>query len=370
MLLSPLEPERFRAFWAYWEVDAIARFTAAPFNMERFRLINRGKTLQPKLYLDRTGAFQEEAFRQLRAGGASLALGNFENYSNSTLALSRELETEFRCPVQVNLYVTPAGAQGLGSHVDPHDVLILQVAGRKTWSIFEGPNLDAPHSDIVLPPGGWLFLPKGARHDVRNLGAELSVHLTIGFHPLTWGEVFDRSLRDARVAQPALNAPLRVGDDMSASSEELTTRLKSLLAFVDIPVQAAKYYANFPALAVRVPFGRDIARGDLDAISEDTPLAWCDDAAMSIGGSAAPELSIPYRRIPLVFQAKWADVLREIRLKNRFVPKQLTVEGQSSVLLCRFLAGVGALQTDRLKESGVRSQDSGGETRKGHGKSS
>ncbi|HWZ95152.1 MAG TPA: PqqD family peptide modification chaperone [Opitutaceae bacterium] len=339
----PGDPARFKRFWAEWEIDAIARFTLAPSDAARFRLVSRGQTLSPKLYTDRAGDFRAEAFHQLRSGGASLALGSFEDYSNLALALSRRLEAEFRCPVQVNLYVTPGGGQGLGSHVDPHDVLVLQVTGQKTWLIHEGADPGSSSAETTLAPGGWLFLPKDIRHDVRNLGPEVSVHLTVGFHPLTWGEAFDRAWRRARAEQPEMNAPLRVGDEASDVPEQMMTRLKGRLKFADVREEAEAYYARFPALAAPVPAEHVAARADLDAIGEDTSLVWRDDALLSAGAGGAPKLALPYRRAPLIFQPQWAELLDTMRARRCFRPKELPAEAALANLFSRFLAGVGAL---------------------------
>ena len=38
--------------------------------------------------------------------------------------------------------MTPAGAQGLELHDDPHDVFVLQAFGRKSWEIHTAPGED------------------------------------------------------------------------------------------------------------------------------------------------------------------------------------------------------------------------------------
>ena len=94
--------------------------------------------------------------RELLEAGASLSLARIEHYSNAVLRLSRVLEAELRCPVQVNLYQTPAGGQGLGSHLDGHDVLVLQLEGEKQWQISapEGVGLSAPPTSSAESTGG------------------------------------------------------------------------------------------------------------------------------------------------------------------------------------------------------------------------
>ena len=47
----------------------------------------------------------------------------------------QQLAADLGHPVQANAYVTPPQNQGFDDHYDVHDVFVLQVAGRKRWSI-------------------------------------------------------------------------------------------------------------------------------------------------------------------------------------------------------------------------------------------
>lgn len=333
----------FAALWSEWELEALCRFTPAPHYPE-FRFISQNRQVPTSAYLDRMGAFREEAFRQLRAAGASVALGNWENYSNHALALSRAFEAEFDCPVQVNLYVTPAGHQGLGSHVDPHDVLVLQVRGEKAWDVYRGAEASSGCETVGLRQGGWLFLPKGMRHEVRNRGHEMSVHFTVGFHPLTWGEIFSHALAQARIAAPEFNARLPVGVTEGESRDAMLARLAALLPQVNVAAQAARYYADFPALGVRVPADAVAPRAALEAATDDTRFAWAPAATLAPARVAGLELHLPYRRFALTLRAEFGDTVKQMRERGTFAPRDLPLPGgASSLLLCRLLASNGAL---------------------------
>ncbi|HVU35997.1 MAG TPA: cupin domain-containing protein, partial [Opitutaceae bacterium] len=317
-IVAPMvSTSRFASLWADWVIEAVGCFTNAPDSHDRFRLVSRGRTLPPALYTDRQGHFSGEAFRQLIQNGASLALGNFENYLDPVLALSRRFEAELRCPVQVNLYVTPPGNQGLGTHVDPHDVLILQLRGEKRWIIHAGSEIGDPSTESILRAGGWLYLPKGVRHEVRNEGVEPSVHLTLGFHPLTWGEVFERALHRARVANPTVNARLLAGDEEVFTPDAMLVRLQSILPFVNLPDHRGTYYANFANLALPVPNEAVVTVEAIAAIGADSPVVWRPEAVLSVGGGRPTEVTLPYRRHPLVFQSRWGDLLSALRAGDR-----------------------------------------------------
>jgi hypothetical protein len=338
--------DRFQALWAEWEIEAACRFTPVPHH-EHFRLLIRGKKIPSTTFIDRRGEFQETAFRQLRASGASVAFGNFEDFSNMALALSRTLEAEFKLPVQVNVYVTPGGNQGLGAHVDPHDVLILQIQGEKVWDIYDGAESANTPKTVTLRQGGWLFLPKGTRHEVRNCGSVMSVHFTLGFHPLTWGEVFQRALNRGRVANPVLNEPLLCGVTPSQTPADIHHRLQVILSFVDLPDFFATYYANFPALMVQVPEAGVPRRDVLERVTVDTQFSWRKDATLSQGSDGNLRVALAYRRYPIELRHECAGMTTPMREIGSFTIKELPVEDKSAaLLLCKFLAGLGVLSVD------------------------
>ena len=102
------ERGRFRALLSGWETDAICRFVPLP-DTAAFRMHFHGMPVSGPAYRDSTGRVAHAAVRELLEAGASLNIIRMEHYSNAVLCLSRFLEAELRCPVQVNLYQTPAG---------------------------------------------------------------------------------------------------------------------------------------------------------------------------------------------------------------------------------------------------------------------
>ena len=40
-------------------------------------------------------------------------------------------------PFRVNMYMTPPGSQGFTAHSDCHDIFVLQLHGRKRWTVYE-----------------------------------------------------------------------------------------------------------------------------------------------------------------------------------------------------------------------------------------
>jgi Cupin superfamily protein len=148
---------------------------------------SRGRTSIPRLK-------PAELTRQLREG-ATLVLDAVDELSAPIEELAEGLELFFREHVQVNLYAGWQTSRGFDLHWDDHDVFILQVAGRKRWSVY---GMTRPHplvADVeaaskpageplwqgTLEDGDLLYIPRGWWHVAEAL-AEPTVHLTVGVH--------------------------------------------------------------------------------------------------------------------------------------------------------------------------------------------
>lgn len=114
--------------------------------------------------------------------------------------LSSELEEE----VQVNAYLTPRDQAGLRRHADGHDVIVVQLQGRKHWQVFDGS--DETVVETTLDPGDVLYVPRGCEHEVR--ADTFSLHLTIGLLGPSWVELLSSALVSLGVAIPAFNGPV------------------------------------------------------------------------------------------------------------------------------------------------------------------
>lgn len=131
--------------------------------------------------------------QQLR-GGATLVLDAIDLIHAPIGLLAQRLGRALNCMVQVNTYAGWRESPGLDLHWDRHDVLVLQISGRKHWQVF-GPTrrfpLDpdvepcpqpdgAPISEIMLTAGDVLYLPRGWWH-IATPCDEPTLHLTFGF---------------------------------------------------------------------------------------------------------------------------------------------------------------------------------------------
>ncbi len=300
-VLAAGAPGRFSSLLSAWEVDAISRFVPHNSGPTAFRLHFHGVRVLNSAYRAADGRVAYTVVSELLESGAALSIGRMENYSNAVLRFSRILEAELDCPIQVNLYHTPAGGQGLGRHRDEHDVLVLQLHGEKVWQLVDPDGIgsagSSPAADestehdknVILRAGDWLYLPRGIWHVVRNRGVEPSAHFTIGLHR----------------EQPR---------------------------------------SAFRAFAVPIAASEIPERAGLEATDADTAFSWRAAAVSATTAGDGFALNLGYRRRPLVLYPELEPIVERMQRAARFRPRDLGAEDmESAALLARFLAGVGVL---------------------------
>jgi ribosomal protein L16 Arg81 hydroxylase len=177
----------------------------------------------------------------------SIVVNGMHRHWDSAAKLAHGLIQELGFRVNINMYVTPPGATGFSSHWDGHDVLILQISGKKKWEFFEGgPDLPDDRLDIkeylvkdnpgepseilILDPGDLLYVPRGLIHRASSVEATTSIHWTVGLHPPTMEDLLHASLRswaksNRNLRRSLPNSYLRG----SANLEVLESEMRSLL---------------------------------------------------------------------------------------------------------------------------------------------
>lgn len=122
-----------------------------------------------------------------------------------------------RC--NINLYLTSGEtSQGFEAHFDWMDVLVLQVLGQKTWTVYNPVLVQSPTVDqkfkpteaflgtlkkhkVVMRPGDALFLPAGVVHEARTATNLDSLHLSLGFEvdeEFTWAGLLHFSIQTSQ----------------------------------------------------------------------------------------------------------------------------------------------------------------------------
>jgi ribosomal protein L16 Arg81 hydroxylase len=181
-------------------------------------------------------------FRTLLANGATLVLNDLEAHSVAARRLTDEVNRFAGFPARSNAYVSFGGDGSFGAHWDTHDVVVLQLVGRKRWRVSPptfplplpghtsrgsgqaAPSL--PALDTLLESGDLLYLPRGWWHEVTPL-PEPSLHLSVGIYVPS---VFDALNRLCRRALPFELAARRGAIDATATSRDLAVLVDALKA--------------------------------------------------------------------------------------------------------------------------------------------
>ena len=185
-----------------------------------------------------------------RSRGYSFQLRNLNRWYPPMHAMCAAIQQETGYGCYVTGFVTPPGAQGLDYHWDQNMGIVYQLAGRKTWQLWE-PVVEEPHRDyaasntqpiadlvdhlttvgpdqeIDLGPGQVLVLPRGWIHNPHNLGQDTdSVHLTFVARERT-GYWIGEKLAGAAIASTDLRrviAPTRFTDPATLAGEIIRAR--------------------------------------------------------------------------------------------------------------------------------------------------
>lgn len=269
-------------------------------------------------------------------GGATLVIQALHRTWPPLMTFASQLSGELGHPVQINAYVTPPQNRGFAAHYDVHDVFVLQVAGRKQWRVhapvLTDPLRDQPWEqrrtavgeraqetpviDEVLAPGDALYLPRGYLHSAVALG-ELSIHLTVGVHPLTRYQLV-RHLLDAAADDPALRMSLPMGVDLgdpAVLEPQLRETLSALRRHLDeISIEAVA----------------DQVTGDLVRQTRPAPIGPLEQLAAAESLDAATRLCLrPGLRSTLVRDETGV----RLRMLNKAVPLPSAAEAAVKTVL-------------------------------------
>lgn len=231
-------------------------------------VVNAANPVEPEDYTDGEDLVDPIRVARLFAAGGTIIINNLDQYSPRVRALVSQLEAELRVHAQANLYLTPGGAQGFAAHYDSHDVILVQVIGQKQWRLYDSPKglpmrgerFDPAATkpgertaELLLQPGGVLYIPRGLMHDAVAVDDGPSMHVTIGLHAFRWSEVLLEALAAQAIVDPDLRAGLPLGALRSDASVDALR--EAMRARVDRLIEAMRWDDVSPRLLAQ--FDRD-----------------------------------------------------------------------------------------------------------------
>lgn len=344
-------------------IDDVDRFlTTTALRTPFFRLVKAGERIPETAYSrsgragsrDVAGIADPAAIAALFEDGATIVLQGLHRWSEPVTRFNRRLEIELGHPCQVNAYITPAGAQGLDLHADPHDVFVLQAFGSKRWQVHEAP-LEGERSpiEVEVAPGDTIYMPRGTAH-AASAQRTVSGHLTVGVHVTSWRDVLAGAWRVV-AADPTLDEPVPAGwlRDRAGLADELAGRARAAaerLLATDADDIVAERADRFLSARAQLARGSIAERAAPLEIDDDTVLvrrvdSICEmrpgvDGLVVLLGDR--RLRLPSWLAPAIERIAGADTVRLGDLAD------LVPDPVSRVVLARRLVREGLLTTAPL----------------------
>jgi hypothetical protein len=189
-------PGKYGCLMPWTALNEILRHHQLP--SPRLRVFKSGQPVPEGLYRETRGSLPrimpDRLQRQLDEGG-TLIIDSVDRIYDPITTLVEDLEFRFRSGVQVNMYAAWRSERGFDLHWDKHDVIVIQVAGRKDWTVYShsrewpmrhdivknDPPPEKPIWEGTLSEGQMLYIPRGWWHAAVPTN-EPTLHLTVGLH--------------------------------------------------------------------------------------------------------------------------------------------------------------------------------------------
>ncbi len=360
------------AFGDLFSLESVDRILSGTFpRRPAVRLVKDGAELPPSSYVRTVSLGSEWLHDVIDAGrvydafqnGATIVLQGLQRYWEPVVRFARDLELELTHPVQVNAYVSPPGARGLGVHYDTHDVFVLQTGGSKRWNVHErAVDVPLPHQrsrtvpvpqesviETELLAGQSLYIPRGFLHEAIAT-AQVSVHLTVGMLCYTWKDVFDEAFKDLEdVVEFRAALPAGFANDAEAHAPAVAAKLRALAAWLETrdPNALGERVANrFLSSRAPVRFGQFEQLPLIEALGERSQVRLRSGNVFDVRGGDEGAIEVVLGDRKLVMPAPLEDALRFVARGEPFAPADLEMfeDGESATAFVRRLAREGALE--------------------------
>ena len=167
--------------------------------------------------------------------------------------LSHRVSEDLKCSTGSNVFVTPSQAQCFDAHYDEHDLMIVQISGRKSWKIYEsfvplplkpqnGKQVDFSHLkqlyEFDVEPGDLIYIPRGFVHEVKTTSST-STHITLGISSITWTDLLVKHIEKLGTEEAALResffaSSLRSDDNSSSIMSLLKEKIHQSLSLASL----------------------------------------------------------------------------------------------------------------------------------------
>jgi hypothetical protein len=259
-----------------------------------------------------------------------------------------------------NAYLTPGRTAGFTPHYDTHDILVLQIAGKKQWRI-DTPTIELPHSSQTFNPQGFipgprlvefelaaddlLYLPRGYVHSTTTSDTH-SAHVTIGINVYTWADLaidLVPSCVESEEFRRALPPGFASRAELRPAMTERLSRLLPALSPDECDRRIGTFIDQIRAAHPRVP---PRFRADVVVISHDSPMQAPAEQQYQVGQSGE-SLVLVFNGRRYVFPLQIAVTLHAMCTRATFRVRDLpeSIDPEAALSFARFLQGIGFLRS-------------------------
>ncbi len=359
LIISRNEVGFFNEILSYDQLPSVLEATSL--SAPNVRLVKQGVQIpQQELrtnVLVTPGIMLEALYDEYSKGATVIIQALHERYQ-PLRDLCRALSVQLSASLQANVYMTPANSCGFDAHIDDHDVFVVQVSGRKKWTVFDEPveflpvqgqggkrevEADRSKTTFELRQGDCCYIPRGWLHAAET-DESPSVHVTIGVHTLTWQSVITQAIM-AHASKPAYRKSLPPGFARDSATREkavaeLNQLLETVLASVD-PEQLVDEATDIVERCQESPCPRRLSHiDDSERISENTMFYRRPGLSAKLG-TAGQSVAVQFLGKEIIFPSKVENDIRYVfEHKDKFsiseLPDGLDLDGRY-VLVARLL---------------------------------
>lgn len=208
------------------------------------------KHISAKIAKDKIGIVAEN--------GNTVRIRKVAQFNESIEALAKEAVRAFQFDVTVNAYYTSSPSDGFNPHYDIRHTFILQLEGKKQWSLgdqinqvprhefrpFHDQAYYTPKKTFFLNAGEVLYIPPGLWHKTKTLAPEYSLHLAVGIALPDWYDVMQVALRHAMEKYPIFreHIPFSVKEGTLDFQTNLTQQIIPLIELMKKDLQGYDLY--------------------------------------------------------------------------------------------------------------------------------
>ncbi|MCB1388937.1 MAG: hypothetical protein KDK12_07325 [Rhodobacteraceae bacterium] len=334
------DPAYYGKLLSVSDIDRVLTEQMVP--SEELQLVKTGKGISGDEYVTPSGLIDPVRVARFFDEGATIVLPGLQKRLTALAAYCRAMETVFNVDLQTNIYFTPEGSQGFKTHYDSHDVFVLQVAGSKTWNIYDSSALELPLRSQAFQPDGFkpgelvdtftlnagdmCYVPRGVVHDARATD-ELSLHITTGLLAPRWVELIVDAVNQLALADPAFRRAIPPGHandgyDRSEARQVFRDLLARAVERIE-PDRTLDYYAHdFRSRRVPVVPGQLFQTFDAGTVQPGTEVVRRPDLIYAIG-IVGEEVILGVYGSEIVFPAHVEPVLRDAMTRTQLVVGEL-----------------------------------------------